>query len=249
MIRSGKKKKKKSCFVFKETFPFFFSRLVLNLHPTSKCGLISANYSKQTAASLLFSLHVLVLLLENRIASARPAFMSLLKADQTSGLFVDSRRPRKHACISFRSCICGDSLWGGTTDVGPAVRRPNPRAPTPAFSLQSSVCRGQTAALQRNTTALTMVPSLLLYLHAGPQTSKQKKNKPKSKANAALFAFISPVSATIGQIGGVCCCCNRPIVLCLGSKPYLHYTFHKQTNEQRHISGEDEGRWGVLFFF
>lgn len=37
-------------------------------------------------------------------------------------------------------------------------------------------------------------------------------------------------------------------MLCLGPKSYLHYTFYKQTNTHRHISGQDEGSWCVFNF-
>lgn len=63
---------------------------------------------------------------------------------------------------------------------------------------------------------------LPLYLHAGPQTSKQDL---KSKANLDLFVFISWYLWPSGRVA--CCRCNRPIVLCfvLRVKSYRHYTF------------------------
>lgn len=69
------------------------------------------------------------------------------------------------------------------------------------------------------------------------------------KAKQTVFCLhLSPSICDHQADRGVCCCRNRPIVLCLGSKSYLHYTFYKQTNKWRHISGEDEGSWCVFIF-
>ncbi len=70
---------------------------------------------------------------------------------------------------------------------------------------------------------------------------------PKAK-QTVLCLHLSPSICDHQADRGVCCCRNRPIVLCLGSKSYLHYTFYKQTNKRRHISGEDEGSWCVFIF-
>lgn len=84
-----------------------------------------------------------------------------------------------------------------------------------------------------------------LYLHAGPQTSKPKPQK-QSKARSVCIYLHGICDHQADQ--GVCCCCNGPIVLCLRSRSYLHYTFYKHTKKRRHISGEDEGSWCVFIF-
>lgn len=111
--------------------------------------------------------------------------------NRSNQLFGDSQRPWKHVCIFVCSCICSGSLWGKNTDVSPAVCPPNPQPTTPSFSF--SPLLGVSGTNHRllcppENIALTMTLSSPLYLHAGPQTSKQN---PKSKANPVLFVFIS----------------------------------------------------------
>lgn len=164
---------------------FFF------LHLTSKCGKwFDQCKLQQTILLQWFSFDAPVVILKlNHFRTTN--FQAITQNRCNQGLFGDSQRPWKHVCIFLCSCICSGSLWGKNTDVSPAVCLPNPQSTTPSFSFSPRLgVSGTNHCLlcPPENIALTMTLSSPLYLHAGPQTSKQN---PKSKANPVLFVFIS----------------------------------------------------------
>lgn len=122
----------------------------------------------------------------NSIISAWPTFVPLLKADQTHGCSTIPRGP-ENMFASLLLCVFGVIAFEAkNTDVSPAVCWPNPQL----LLLASALCVRDTqlpSVPSWEHTSTNNYAFLPLYLHTGPQTSKQN---PTSKANRVLFAFI-----------------------------------------------------------
>lgn len=156
-------------------------------------------------------------------------FHAITQSRANRRLFSDSKRPWIHVCISSRSCICSDSLRGRNTDVSPAVCGSNPGLLVRLLvSAASSVCLEQTAAFYSllRTQQLCAAPLTCMQV-----LTLQSKKSPKAK-RAVVCLHLSLCICEYQADRGVCCCSNRPIVLCLRYKSYLHYTFYKQTTSR-----------------
>lgn len=206
------------------------------LHLTSSS--INANYSKQFRLVVVF----LPCCRAYSIISAWPTFMALLKADQTRG-YLAIPWGLENMFVSLLACVfavMSNTLMSALRYAGLIHGSYSSSSPLLCVSGTNSclLCPPE------NTKALTMMLSYSSTCMLVPWL--QSKN-PKAK-QTTFCLHLSPSICDHQADRCVCSCCNRPIVFCLGSKSYLHYTFYKQTNKRRHISGEDEGSRCVFIF-
>lgn len=174
--------------------------------------------------------------------------MPLLKADQTRGYSV-TPRGLENMFVSLFACVFAVIVSEAKTLMS-ALRYAS-LIHSSYFSFSSSpsaLCVRDkplpSGPSRENITALTMT---LSYPFTCMLVLRLQRETPKAK-QTVFCLHLSPSICDHQADRGVCCCCNRPIVLCLGSQSYLHYMFYKQTNILRHISGEDEGSLCVFIF-
>lgn len=146
----------------------------------------------------------------------KPTFYAVPQSRSNLRLLSNSPTARNHVCVCSSLCIFSGRLSGESPDVRPAVCGLNPWLPLQLQFQPSLHCLGDKPlhlCPSENTTALTKMLS-----HPSTCILALRLQSTTPKAKQMVFCLhLSPTICDHRGDRGICCCCNRPIVLCLRS--------------------------------